>query len=272
MNQWEMQIEKENLHSTGLYLKKPVQIVSGKGALVYDAEGNEYIDCLGGHGTANVGHSNPYVVEAIKKQAEKLIVCPESYCNDARSELYEKLAEISPKGMAKSYLCNSGTEAVEASIKFSRLLTGRQGIIACMRGFHGRTYGALSATWEKKYREKFMPLVPGFSHVPYNNTEKLKETITKETAAFLVEPVLGEAGAIPAEKEFLKTARDMCTDRGAMLVLDEIQTGFCRTGKMFALEHYGIVPDMFCMAKSIAGGLPMGAVQFKGEVNIEITI
>jgi acetylornithine/LysW-gamma-L-lysine aminotransferase len=161
--------------------------------------------------------------------------------------------------MPRVFLCNSGTEAVEAAIKFARLATKRTGIIAAMRGFHGRTFGALSATWEKKYREPFEPLVPDYSHISYNDGAALDEAVDHKTAAVLLEVVQGEGGVRPGTAEFLIKAQAICRDRGALLILDEVQTGFGRTGKMFAFQHYGLEPDLLCVAKSMAGGFPMGA-------------
>jgi acetylornithine/LysW-gamma-L-lysine aminotransferase len=158
------------------------------------------------------------------------------------------------------FLCNSGTEAVEAAFKFARISTGRKNIIAAMRAFHGRTYGSLSATFNKKYREGFEPLVPGFSHVPYNNIEALEKAITHETATLILEVVQGEGGVYPATVEYIQAARKLCDERGALLIVDEIQTGFGRTGKLFAVGHYGVTPDLLTCAKSLAGGVPMGAV------------
>ncbi|MHB9092266.1 MAG: aspartate aminotransferase family protein, partial [Chloroflexota bacterium] len=156
--------------------------------------------------------------------------------------------------------CNSGAEAVEAALKFARMATGRTEIIACNRAFHGRTMGALSATWDPKYREPFMPLVPGFKHVPYDNAAALREAVTEDTAAVILERVQGEGGVRPGSAAFFAEARAVCQERGALLIVDEIQTGFGRTGRMFACEHYDLRPDILCMAKSIAGGLPMGAM------------
>ena len=164
------------------------------------------------------------------------------------------------------FLCNSGTEAVEGALKFARAATKRAGVVATMRGFHGKTMGALSATWGPEYRDVFGPLVPGFSHVPFNRPEALGAAITTETAVFIVELVQGEGGVRPATREFVAEAARVCRERGALLVLDEVQTGFCRTGTMFALEQYEVVPDILCLAKSIAGGLPMGAIAFSRAV------
>ena len=161
--------ELESKYTSGLYTKRPVTIVRGEGARLWDSDGNEYLDCVGGQGAANLGHGNAAVAEALAQQARTLISCPEMFYNDRRAQLLEKLLSLAPTGLNRAYLCNSGTEAVEAAIKFARLKTGRPGIIAAMRGFHGRTMGALSATWEKKYREPFEPLVPGFSHIAYND-------------------------------------------------------------------------------------------------------
>ncbi len=175
-------IETETQYTSGLYTKRPIAIVRGEGARLWDSQGNEYIDCVGGQGAANLGHANPAVAEAIAAQARSLISCPEMFYNDRRAQLEEKLVSIAPPGLTNVYLCNSGTEAVEAALKFSRLSTGRQEIIAAMRGFHGRTFGALSATWEKKYREPFEPLVPGFRHIAYNDLAALEAAVCSVTA------------------------------------------------------------------------------------------
>ncbi len=255
-------IETETQYTSGLYTKRPIAIVRGEGAHLWDSEGKEYIDCVGGQGAGNLGHANPAVAEAIAAQAKRLISCPEMFYNDRRAQLLEKLVGIAPAGLTNVYLCNSGTEAVEAALKFSRLKTARKEIVAAMRGFHGRTFGALSATWEKKYREPFEPLVPGFRHIPYNDLAALEAAITDQTAALILEVVQGEGGVRPGTPEFLHLAQRLCRERGAMLILDEVQTGFGRTGEMFALQHYNLQPDLLCLAKSIAGGLPMGAVLF----------
>ncbi len=253
-------IDLENRHTSGVYPKRPVCIVRGQGARLWDDQGREYIDCVGGHGTANVGHTNPAVAAAIAEQAGRLTVCPEIFYNDVRARLLATLVEIAPAGLGRAYLCNSGAEAVEAAIKFARAATGRPGIVATMRGFHGRTLGALSATWEPRYREPFEPLVPGFSHVPYDNLDRLAAAVGYQTAAVLLEVVQGEGGVRPGSREFLLGAQQLCRERGALLIVDEIQTGFGRTGRMFACEHHDLEPDLMPVAKSIAGGLPMGAV------------
>ncbi|NCC30783.1 MAG: aspartate aminotransferase family protein [Chloroflexia bacterium] len=252
-------IATEQQYTSGLYPKRGVALVRGAGARLYDAEGRVYIDCVGGQGAANLGHCHPAVVTAIQGQAATLMSCPEIFYNDQRATYLEALAGVLPFP-ARIFLCNSGAEAIEAGLKFARLLTGRHEVVATMRGFHGRTMGALSATWEPKYREPFAPLVPGFTHVPYGDAEALSNRVTASTAAVLLEPVQGEGGVRPAPAGYLEAARAICDRHGALLLLDEVQTGFGRTGRLFALEHSGVVPDLLLLAKSIAAGLPMGAV------------
>ena len=256
----------EQKYTSGVYRKRELIIVRGEGALLWDDQGNQYIDCVGGQGAANLGHAHPKVASAIAQQAQKLISCPEMFYNDRRAELLEKLIEVAPNGIERAFLCNSGTEAIEAAIKFARLQTGRTEIVAAMRGFHGRTMGALSATWNKKIRQPFEPLVPSIKHTPYNNLEKLETTLTEDTAALILEVVQGEGGVHLGTQEFLKGAEQLCQERGVLLIIDEIQTGFGRTGKMLAVEHFGINADMICLAKSMAGGVPMGAVLLGSRV------
>ena len=248
----------ENQYASGLYAKHNLVIIRGQGALLWDEQGRQYLDCASGHGVANLGHAHPAVVQAIARQAERLITLPETYYNDQRARLMEKLVGLFPD-MQSVFLCNSGAEAVEAAIKFARLSTGRSQIVAAMRGFHGRTLGALSATWNKRYRQPFEPLVPGFEHIPYNNLESLDKAITGQTAAVLLEVVQGEGGVYPADPAFLQAAQQLCQQRGALLIIDEVQTGLGRTGRLFASQHYQVIPDLLCLAKSLAGGLPMGA-------------
>lgn len=250
-------IALEGQYTSGVYVKRQVAITRGEGARLWDADGKEYIDCVGGQGSANIGHANPLVAQAIAQQARTLISCPEMFYNDQRSQLTAMLANLT--GLGRVFLCNSGTEAIEAAIKFSRLLTGRANVVAAMRAFHGRTFGALSATWEKKYRAPFEPLLSGFSHVPYNDLDALSASVNDQTAAVILEVVQGEGGVHLGDPAFLRGAQAVCRERGTMLIIDEIQTGFGRTGRMFAYQRYDLEPDIVCLAKSIAGGLPMGA-------------
>jgi acetylornithine/LysW-gamma-L-lysine aminotransferase len=253
--------ELENQYSTGIYAKRELTVVRGEGARLWDEDGNVYIDCIGGMGVASVGHAHPKVAKAIAEQAQTLITCHELLYNDRRAHLLEKLAQVTPPGLDRFFLCNSGTEAIEGAIKFARMSTGKPGIVATMRGYHGRTMGALSATWAPKSEEHFGPLPGGFQHVAYNKLEALEEILDNaETAAVLLEVVQGEGGVRPASAEYLQGVQQLCRERDILLIVDEVQTGFGRTGTFFACEHYGLEPDMMTMAKAIAGGVPMGAL------------
>ncbi len=253
-------IERENTYTSGVYGKRQIVIVRGNGAVLEDAEGRSFIDCSAGHGVANIGHGRTEIAAAIAAQAQRLITCPEIVYNDVRADLLERLAEITPSGLSHFFLCNSGTEAVEGALKFARLATGRTGIIATLRGFHGRSMGALSTTWEPHYREPFAPLLPGVTHIRYNNLAAAREAIGEETAAVLIELVQGEGGVHVANEEYIQELAQLCHERGALLIIDEVQTGFGRTGTLFACEQYNVQPDILCLAKSLAGGVPMGAI------------
>ncbi|MBN1680182.1 MAG: acetylornithine/succinylornithine family transaminase [Anaerolineae bacterium] len=248
----------EEVHSSGAYVKRDVQIVRGTGARLRDIAGNIYIDCVGGMGSANFGHGHPAILAAIQHQAADLIVCPELFHNPVRARYQAALCRAAQ--MPRVFLCNSGAEAVEGALKIARLATGRPGIIATMRGFHGRTMGALSATWNRAYREPFGPLVPHITHVPFNNIEQMQAAMDDSVAAVLVEVVQGEGGIHPANDGYLQAVQTLCQNTGVLLIIDEIQTGFGRTGWLFAHHYDGVQPDLLCLAKSIAGGMPMGAV------------
>src|SRR5216684_9223977 len=253
-------IELENTYTSGVYSKRPVVIERGSGAVLWDAGGREYIDCAAGHGVANIGHGRTEIAAALAAQAQRLITCPEIVYNDVRARLLERLAGLTPEGLSHIFLCNSGTEAVEGALKFARLATGRPGIVAALRSFHGRTMGALSTTWEPHYREPFAPLVPGVSHVRYNDLEAAEATISEQTAAVIIELIQGEGGVHVASEEYVRGLASLCRERGALLIVDEVQTGFGRTGRLFACNHYDLRPDILCLAKSLAGGIPMGAI------------
>lgn len=258
--------EIEQRHTSGVYPKRDLTLVRGKEASVWDDHGREYIDCVGGQGVSTLGHANAAVAAAIAEQALTLVSCPEIFYNDKRAEFEQRLVSLMPDGLTRVYLANSGAEAIEAAIKFARLSTGRPNIVATVRAFHGRTFGALSATYEPKYREPFQPLVPGFTHVPYNNLEAASAAVNEHTAAILVEPVQGEGGVHPATPEYLRGLRRIADLHGALLIIDEVQTGFARTGRWFAVEHSGVIPDLMAMGKAIAGGIPMGAVGIRDTV------
>lgn len=249
----------EETHNSGLHAKRDLTIIRGAGARVWDENGREYLDCVSGHGVANLGHCHPAVVTAMKKQAEQLITCPEIFYNDQRARLLSRLTSLAPGNMPRAFLCNSGTEAVEAALKFARITTGRTEVISALRSFHGRTMGALTLTGQKKHRDPFEPLVPDIIQIPYNRVENLDAALSERTAAVVLEVVQGEGGIRPATHNYLHTAQRLCHERGALLILDEVQTGLGRTGKLFACEHYNLEPDILCLAKSMAGGLPMGA-------------
>jgi len=249
-----------------VYPKRDIVLTQGKNAKVWDDQGNEYIDCVAGHGVANIGHCNDTVVQAIEKQAHELITCSSTFYNDTKAKLLQKLIFISPRSLKKAFLCNSGTEAIEAAIKFARFSTGKTDFVCAMRGFHGRTMGALSATFQSAYKKPFEPLVGGFNFVPFNKFEKLAEAITDQTAAIILEIVQGEGGVHIGQKDYFVQVQEFCKERDLLLIIDEVQTGFCRTGKMFACQHFNLQPDIICLAKGIAGGLPMGAVLCSDKV------
>ncbi|MGQ9500910.1 MAG: aspartate aminotransferase family protein [Anaerolineae bacterium] len=253
-------IALEDRHTSGLNTKRPIALVRGRGAIVWDADGHAYIDCMTGHGVATLGHCHPEVTAAIQEQAATLVACSEAVYNDQRAALMEELTHHTPGDLKRVFLCNSGAESIEAAIKFARFFTGRTDVVATMRGFHGRTMGALSATWNAKYRDPFLPLVPGFRHVPFNNLTAMEDALTDQTAAVIIEVIQGEGGVHPADPAYLEGLRRLCTERGALLIVDEVQTGMGRTGRWFACEHFGVLPDMLCLGKALGGGVPMGAV------------
>jgi acetylornithine/LysW-gamma-L-lysine aminotransferase len=259
-------MNEEDQHlSTSLYQKFPIKIDRGKGVRVWDASGKEYIDCMGGYGVALVGHCNPRVVEAIKHQAEKLIICHMSFYNDARENFIRRIAAIAPRGLSKIFFSNSGAEAVEAALKFSRRFTGKPGIISMSGGYHGKTFGALSATYNEKYRKPFMPLLDNVKFLPYTTT-RIDDAINDNVGAVIVEPIQGETGIILPPDGLLQNMREVCTRHGIVLIFDEIQSGLGRTGKMWAGENWKITPDVMCLAKGLAGGVPIGLTLSRPEI------
>ena len=262
----ETTIQLEDQFGSGVYGKRPITIVRGQGSTVWDENGRAYLDCAAGIGVANVGHCHPQVVAAITAQTNQLMTCQEMFYNDQRAQFQARLAAALPGDLNRVYLCNSGTEAVEAALKFARLSTGRPGVVAAMRGFHGRTMGALSATHKKAYCQPFSPLLDHFSHVPFGNLARLDAGINEQTAAVILEVVQGEGGVRLADPAYFATASRLCQERGALLIIDEVQTGYGRTGQLFACEHYDLVPDMICLGKAMAGGVPMGAVGIGSRV------
>ena len=250
----------ENRHGSGAYAQRPAVLTRGEGVYVYDEDGRRFIDATSGQGVAALGHCHPAVTNAVAEQAAQLVTCHESFYNDRRAELYAALSRFTPGDLNRFFFCNSGAEAIEGSLKVARLLTGREGIVAVKRAFHGRTTGALSMTWTAKYRKPFQSWLPEVTHIAFNDSEAAIDAITHETAAVVTEAVQGEGGVHPAQDEFLRTLRERCDQTGAMLIIDEIQTGLGRTGRFFAFEHGGILPDIIAIGKAIGGGLPMGVV------------
>jgi acetylornithine/LysW-gamma-L-lysine aminotransferase len=260
----------EDRHDFSVYPKRDLVLVRGQNAKVWDANGREYIDCVAGHGVASIGHCNPKIVEAIERQSRKLINCSATFYNDARGEFLAKLMSVVPKNLKRAFLCNSGTESIEAAIKFARFTTKKTDFICAMRGFHGRTMGAMSATYNPEYRADFEPIVPGFHYVPFNNFSKLEAVVSDDTAAIILEIVQGEGGVHVGNADYFKQVRRLCDEKNLMLIIDEVQTGFCRTGRMFACDHFDVEPDILCVAKAIAGGLPMGAAICSEKIQLPV--
>ncbi len=257
------------------YKRFPVAFVKGKGTRLWDEEGREYLDFCAGIAVCALGHCPEEVVSAIKAQAEKLLHVSNLYWTEPQARLAQILVENS--FAERVFFCNSGAEAVEAALKLARRWAylnhgpGKTRIVALENSFHGRTYGALSATGQPTYWEGFEPLVPDFVHVPANDVAALRSAVDERTCAVILEPILGEGGVIPLTQEFMAEARKLCKEVKALLILDEIQTGIGRTGRLFAYELYGISPDVLCLAKGLAGGLPLGAVLAREEVLSALT-
>ena len=249
-----------------LYQRFPVNMERGEGAKIWDKDGKEYIDCMGGYGVALVGHCNKRVVNAIKTQSEKLITCHMSTYNETRLTFLRNITATAPTNLTKVFFSNSGAESIETALKFTRKYTGKNGIISMNGGYHGKTLGALSVTYNEKYRKSFRPLLDGVKFVPYNNSSKIKEAIDENIGGVIIEPIQGETGIIVPSEGIIEEIREICNDNNLVLIFDEIQSGLGRTGKMWAGEHWKTVPDIMCLAKGIAGGLPMGITLCKPEI------
>ena len=256
----------EDRYLAALYQRFPVNIAKGKGTKVWDTAGKEYIDCMGGYGVALVGHCNDRVVNALKKQADILITAHMSTYNDTRLRFMEKIASVAPPSLNKIFFANSGAESVEAALKFARKYSGRHGVIAMNGGYHGKTFGALSVTYSEKYRKSFMPLLDGVKFVPYSDPSLLEAVIDDTIGSVILEPIQGETGIIVPPDDFLPKIREICDRRNLVLIFDEIQSGLGRTGKMWAGQNWNTTPDIMCLAKGIAGGIPMGLVLAKPEI------
>ncbi|HVL23348.1 MAG TPA: aspartate aminotransferase family protein [Thermomicrobiales bacterium] len=240
-----------------LYAKRDIALVRGEGVYLFDSDGNRYLDAMSNYGVAVLGHAHPRFSAAVAEQLQTLTTCHQSFANDVRAELLAEIDTIAPEGVTRSFLSNSGTEAIEAALKFARASTGRTKIVAARRGYHGRTFGALSATADKKYRAPFEPLPIPAVHIGYNDADALEAAVDADTAAIVLEPIQGEGGIHPGDDAFLKRAREIATATGALLIHDEIQSGF-RTGAPWAASAAGVVPDIAVTAKALANGLPIG--------------
>ncbi len=259
-----MWIEREKRVLVQLYRRSKIVIDKGSGCYVYDVDGNRYLDFVAGIACANIGHCHPKFVERVSEQLGKLIHVSNLYYTTPQIELAEKLREIT--GFDRFFFCNSGAEAVEAALKFARKATGRKKFVAFSGAFHGRTMGALSVTHKERFRTPFEPLVQPVSFARFNDPEDLKAKVDRSTAAVILEPVQGEAGVYPAEKEFIKTIFDLREELGYLVIFDEVQTGFGRTGRWFAKEHFGVQPDIMAMAKAMGSGIPIGCAAVSEDV------
>ncbi len=249
-----------------LYQRFPVTVARGEGAHVWDEDGKRYIDCMGGYGVALVGHQNRRVSEAIRSQLGRIITVHSSLYSKTREEFLGRLVGVAPKGLSQVHLNNSGAESVEAAIKFAKKFTGRKKMVAMRGSYHGKSLGALSLTFNPKYKKSFGPLIEGVSFSAFGDAEALRKTVDGETALVIMEPIQGESGIHVAPDGFLQEARRICDKSGALLIFDEIQSGLGRTGKMFASEHWDTAPDIMCLAKGIAGGVPMGATLVRPDI------
>ncbi len=257
-------VNKDAQYVMQTYTRQPIALDSGSGSVVFDTNGKEYVDCVAGVAVNNVGHCHPRVVEAIKQQAERLIHVSNLYYTGIQANLAEQLVSLS--NMDRVFFCNSGTEAIEAAMKLARITTKKTDFVAADNSFHGRTMGALSVTHKEMYRTPFEPLVRDVTFVPYNNAESITDAITGNTAAVILEPIQGEGGINIPSGDYLKAVREVCDDTDTLLIFDEVQTGFGRTGKWFCKEHFDVVPDIMTMAKALGGGFPMGAIAAKDDI------
>lgn len=258
-------LEREAAHGPGLW-SQTVAFVRGEGCRLWDADGREYLDCMAGIAVASLGHAHPRLAAAIAEQAQRLIVCPQNLGNDVRADLLDALVRRMPPGIERVFLANSGAEANEAALKWAVAATGRRTMVAAKRGFAGRTMGALSLTWEAAYREPFAPLPYPVRWVAYDDVDELEAAVGDDTAVIWLEPIQGEGGVHVASDAYLQRARELADAHGALLAIDEIQTGVARTGRFLALEHAGVRPDLVTMAKGLAGGVPIGAVAMSDRV------
>ena len=258
-------IHSEDTLLSPVYQKFPIILEKGHGCHVWDSNGKQYLDLMGGYGVSLVGHSNEKVVEAISVQAAKLTSCHGSFYNEERSKTVQNLDKISPKYLDNIYLCNSGAEAIEAALKLCKKNSTNK-IISMNGAYHGKTIGSLSLTWNPKYKKSFKPLLDNIEFIPFGSIESLDQ-INENTGSIFLEVIQGESGVKFASNEYFAKLQDQCNKNNVLLVVDEIQTGLGRTGKMWAHEHYGLKPDILCIGKGLAGGLPVGAMLFRSDLS-----
>ncbi|MDO8428931.1 MAG: acetylornithine/succinylornithine family transaminase [Candidatus Diapherotrites archaeon] len=266
MNSLEVQTMAEK-YLQPTYARSALTLSKGKGTYVWTPEGKQYLDLLAGIGTQILGHNPDWFEKKLVKQFS-LVNSSNLYYSEPQAQLAKLLTTIT--GLDKCFFSNSGSEGIEVAIKLARKHSGKKEIIACKNAFHGRTMGALSATWNKKYKEFCKPLVQGFKHIPYNDSLALEKAITEKTAAFLVEPIQGEAGVILPSADYLKKVSKICREKNILLILDEVQTGIARTGKLFAFQHEKIKPDIVVAAKGLANGFPIGVTIAKKGIAFDI--
>ena len=259
-------VEGEDSYLLNVYQRFPITVERGDGATIWDADGKKYIDCMGGYGVGIIGYSNKKVIAEIEEQLKKIMVCHMSVYNNCRLRFLRKLTHIAPPGVTKIFFSNSGAESVEAALKFARKYSQKPGIISMYGGYHGKTFGALSVTHNAKYRKSFVPLLDNIKFIPYGNVGSLIDAIDDKTGTVILEPIQGETGVILPPDGFLNSVRKICDEKNVVLIFDEIQTGLGRTGKMWAGEHWETVPDIMCIAKGIAAGIPMGVTFLKPKV------
>lgn len=259
-------ITNEDSFLINLYQRFPVTVERAQGATIWDTDGKEYIDCMGGYGVAIIGHCNKDVINAITLQMNKLMVCHMSTYNDSRLQFLSKLNSIAPENLSRIFFSNSGAESVEAALKFSRKFSQKGGIISMYGGYHGKTFGALSVTYNSKYRKSFNPLLERIKFVPFGDISSLIDAIDETIGTVILEPIQGESGIIMPPDGYVKAVREICTERKLVLIFDEIQTGLGRTGKMWAGQNWTTAPDIMCIAKGIASGIPTGVTFVKDEI------
>lgn len=251
-------IEIESQNYMPVFIRQPIVIESGRGAVVTDIDGNEYIDCTAGIAVNSVGHCHPKIVQAITSQAETLMHTSNLYYTEIQAILSERMTKLT--GMDWLYLTNSGSESNEAALKLARKTTGKKGFVSTENAFHGRTMGSLSVTWKERFKTPFEPLIPGVTFVRYGEADAIREAVDRDTAAVIVEPIQGESGVIVPPNDYLKLVREICDEKEVLLIVDEVQTGFGRTGKWFGSQHSKITPDIMTFAKAMGGGFPVGAM------------